>query len=259
MCSLTKTCSGCGTEKLKSEFYTEHRNKDGLMCKCKKCWCEYSSKNRRIHHPPKPRPVYKAKICKFCGRAKALEELVPRKDRHGKVIYISVCKDCDLERRRKRYSDKISDPIIGIKIRSYQSKYNTSDAKLEANRKYRAENPLSESERIAKNHRGQVYQAVRAYIDNKKNYRLDSYVGCNIDFLMSYLEKTAPEGFTWNQYEYQKFHIDHKIATTLFDLTNEDSRKKCFHYTNMQILSRHDNQSKGNREGPLPNLLNTGG
>ncbi len=41
-----KRCRRCGKWKAESEFYKEHRHKDGLETRCKKCVCEAARKYR---------------------------------------------------------------------------------------------------------------------------------------------------------------------------------------------------------------------
>lgn len=69
------------------------------------------------------------------------------------------------------------------------------------------------------------------------------YVGCSPAFLREHLENLFTDGMTWeNQGEW---HIDHIRPCASFDLTTEEERHKCFHYTNLQPLWAADNISKG--------------
>jgi hypothetical protein len=51
----------------------------------------------------------------------------------------------------------------------------------------------------------------------------------------------------WNNYGNgkDKWSIDHIKSVCNFDLTNEEDRKKCYHYTNLQPLWSNENSSKG--------------
>ena len=55
---------------------------------------------------------------------------------------------------------------------------------------------------------------------------------------------------SWNNYG--KWHIDHIIPSSLFDLTKEEEQKKCFHYTNLQPMRGIENKTKSNNILNLP-------
>lgn len=61
---------------------------------------------------------------------------------------------------------------------------------------------------------------------------------------------------TWNNYG-TVWHIDHIMPCSLFDMTKESDRAKCFHYTNMQPLFALDNLLKGDKL-PVDNARETG-
>jgi ClpP class serine protease len=49
-----KLCSKCGIEKLKTDYYSNRRNKDKVQSQCKSCMNEYS-KTYRVNNPDKTR------------------------------------------------------------------------------------------------------------------------------------------------------------------------------------------------------------
>jgi len=95
--------------------------------------------------------------------------------------------------------------------------------------------------RLANNLRSRL----RAAVLYKSNSTL-VLVGCSIEFLMGWLEKSFTEGMTWNNYG--EWHIDHIIPCAAFDLTIEENQMKCFHYTNLQPLWAIDNIMKGSSQ-----------
>lgn len=247
--SSLKHCNKCDQDKPLEEFYPEKRNADGVMGCCKKCHVTYQMAWRRGRQAPRVVPVIMAKICNICGTTTPVEKLLQYVKRDGSVGYRSICEDCRAKDRKISYLKNI------VRVRQYQHKYNTSEAKSEINKRYRIENPLTESQKVAKKHGDYIRNAIKAFLKNPENNPDLSYVGCNVETFVRHLSRRAPEGFSWDQYEYDKYHIDHILPLSLYDLTKEESKLKIFHFTNTQILSRWSNQSKGNREEPGPNLL----
>jgi len=78
----------------------------------------------------------------------------------------------------------------------------------------------------------------------KKSGRIKAFsLGLDKDRLMHRLESLFVSGMTWENYG-KKWHIDHIIPCTAFDLTNDAELKKCFHYSNLQPLWAADNLKK---------------
>lgn len=90
--------------------------------------------------------------------------------------------------------------------------------------------------------RSRLYNAVR------KGYKSGSAVndlGCSITEFKNYIGSLFTDGMSWDNYG--KWHIDHKIALTKFDLSDKGQLKEACHYTNLQPLWATDNISKSNR------------
>jgi hypothetical protein len=86
---------------------------------------------------------------------------------------------------------------------------------------------------------------------NKKSLSTMMLVGCDIDFLMYYLQKQFIEGMTWDNHgkgcngkRMQEWHIDHIKPCASFDFSKPEEQRKCFHYTNLQPLWANDNWYK---------------
>lgn len=70
-------------------------------------------------------------------------------------------------------------------------------------------------------------------------------LGCSMDEFKTHLESKFIDGMSWDNYG--KWHLDHIIPCSSFDLSKIKDQKKCFHYTNLQPLWAIDNLKKGNR------------
>ena len=73
-------------------------------------------------------------------------------------------------------------------------------------------------------------------------------IGCSIDFLKSYIESLFKEGMNWDNWTKDGWHLDHIIPCSSFDLSNEEERRKCFHYSNLRPLWARDNWEKGSKK-----------
>ncbi len=92
--------------------------------------------------------------------------------------------------------------------------------------------------------RGRIYKAVKANSTYKSAKTID-LIGCEVEFLKTYLEGLFTLGMSWSNYG--QWHIDHIKPCSLFDLTIEDEQRKCFNYTNLQPLWAEDNLEKSNK------------
>jgi len=70
-------------------------------------------------------------------------------------------------------------------------------------------------------------------------------VGCTPSELRIHLERQFLTGMTWANHG--QWHIDHIIPCAQFDLTDPDTRRRCFHFSNLQPLWAVENIRKGGR------------
>lgn len=97
--------------------------------------------------------------------------------------------------------------------------------------------------------RCRVYQAIKNTGTFKRS-SLRKLLGCDISDVRLHIEKQFSEGMTWENHGrigsdcVNKWHIDHIIPVSAFDLTKEGEQEKCFHYTNLQPLWEKDNLEK---------------
>jgi hypothetical protein len=67
--------------------------------------------------------------------------------------------------------------------------------------------------------------------------------GCDLPTLKRWLESQFKRGMKWdNMGSY--WEIDHKIPCASFDLTKPEQQRLCFHYSNLQPLTRRANRQK---------------
>lgn len=233
-----KRCCTCRIKKDYSEFGKNKKAKDGYRHKCKECRKQFYNKN-------------KEKIAK-----------------EGK-IYRDNNKEV-IKKRKKKYRDNNK-----TKIAKHHKQYREANKeKLKAhNKQYRTDN----KEQIKKRRQTEEFKANRNKRRNERrktdtNYRITDILrsrmfialkgkskskhtlellGCDIDFLLIYLQYTAWANdhldFDINYYDTKEYHIDHIKPCSSFDLTDPEEQAKCFHYSNLQILTAKENLEKHNK------------
>jgi hypothetical protein len=88
--------------------------------------------------------------------------------------------------------------------------------------------------------------AIRHGINDKSFRKWESLVGYSILDLKIHLEKTLPEGITWNDYLNGGYHIDHIIPQSMYNFKSCESPefKKCWSYRNLRIITESENLEK---------------
>ena len=84
-----------------------------------------------------------------------------------------------------------------------------------------------------------VHSNILSSLRQSKNKKCNStliLLGCSIDFFKQYLESKFTKGMTWENRGVHGWHLDHIKPCILFDLSNPEQQKLCFHYTNYQPL-----------------------
>lgn len=88
----------------------------------------------------------------------------------------------------------------------------------------------------------------------QKNERIKQLIGCSIDYLKNHLESQFKDGMNWENHG--QWHVDHIKPCSLFNLTELEEQKKCFHYSNLQPLWAIDNLKKGDKYKPSLCIIN---
>lgn len=99
--------------------------------------------------------------------------------------------------------------------------------------------------RISVRIRNRIQRALKSQ-SVAKCFQTEELVGLNKRDFMAYIESKFLPGMSWENYGHDTWHIDHIAACSLWDLTDPEQQKKCFHYTNLQPLWAPDNLDKSN-------------
>lgn len=219
-------------------FYTEKKNKSGFDGTCREC------RNKKLAEDRKNNP-----------------EIFRERDR--------VSRESD---KYKEFQDRYrKDNKEALKIKSRESYYKNKEPYLERSKKqkekdyykqYQKEYRLKNREKLSKYnsnklHSDPIYKLkhklrtrFRKLIKglHKKNSVL-KYLGCDIEFCKKHLEGLFLEGMSWENHG-KLWHIDHIIPCSVFDFSNEEDLKICWHYTNLAPAFVQDNLKKSDK---LPN------
>lgn len=127
------------------------------------------------------------------------------------------------------------------KMRANQKRY--SEANRSKILKYKSDRFKNDVQaRIARNLRTRIRQILWR---KKKVGSPIQDLGCGKAELKEYLNKKLVDGMNWENYG--KWHIDHIIPLSSFDLTNREHFLKANNYENLQPLWSIDNIMKGNK------------
>lgn len=77
----------------------------------------------------------------------------------------------------------------------------------------------------------------------RKSDHTIALIGCDVSFLMGYLEARFRPGMSWKNYG-SVWEVDHRIPCASYDLRDASHQRSCFHYTNLQPMFCPDNKRK---------------
>lgn len=258
-----KTCTKCKTSKDIKQFYI-YNSGQSVKAACKDCLKALD----RIRHKNTYKTKVRLKTCSYrecqlirVNGSLCLEHYRAKKKEHAKLSRIrnpyqkKELRNC----LTSGCPNKIGHTSINALCRScYIVKTRYRD-------NLRAKNYF-------KNNRQKIYRRLRDRYSNDTAYRLSVVLrsrlrsaiknniksgsaikdlGCSIDELKKHLESKFQSGMTWNNWGRgdAKWHIDHVVPLTYFDLTDYEQLKKACHYTNLQPLWETENLTKGAKFG----------
>lgn len=156
-----------------------------------------------------------------------------------------------IKERGKAYREKNRD-IINAKNFNYRhnpvnkSKYNIYHQEYQKNK---TQNDAFY--KLIRLMRNRTYTLIKAYKMTKSKRTMELLGAPNREAVLNHLQNTAINNgyldFDINNYDSNKYHIDHIIPVDSFDLTKEEEQRKAFHYTNLQILLAKVNIKKSNK------------
>lgn len=220
-----KTCYRCKVSLSLDNFHNSSRSKDGKSNRCKQCSAELTKEYREKH------PDY----------MKNYVEKNKEKRKEYEQAYYKANKDVYFERMRVQRAER---PHIE---QEWKQKYKLENAEKlnEYHRKWKAARRESDPcYKIKENMSRRIRYELKTLLDDQKTKNTIDYIGCSIERLKMYLESRFDIGMSWKLYG--KWHIDHIVPCSYWNLEKETDKYLCFNYRNVQPLWALLNKSKKN-------------
>lgn len=200
------------------------------------------------------------KTCKICHKEKPLTEYNTCGSYKDKIYYRGECKECNYLVQKTEGKESTRKYRSSEKYKETRKKYRSTEEQKQKAREYETRPEVRERvlhnkrERSKKRYRNdplyklrivlrkRVREILVRYKFSKKGSIFD-HLGCDVQFLKSYLEIKFKENMSWNNYG--EWHIDHIIP--LSSAQNEDELYKLCHYTNLQPLWATENLKKSDK------------
>lgn len=185
------------------------------------------------------------KTCKACKKEKESTEYYM----YSTGYLFPYCKPCARSKAKEHYKTYYNDNAKEITQRTSEyrkANLNKMRPWYAAYAKDRRKNDLEF--RLAHNLRKRLSNYITD-LKNPKSYRKPKSViealGCEVAFLIQYLESKFMHGMDWSNYG-KEWEIDHIIPLSALDLRDKSDFLKANHYTNLQPLWKIDNRAKSN-------------
>jgi hypothetical protein len=239
-----KICTKCHTPKTLECFDIEKRSKDGRRALCKDCRALYCKKR------------YEQKKDLIAAKNKERYERDKESILSQKKEYYGIKKETIKSKKTERYrkdptkikasSKKMYEKYKILhpeKLKKWAKNYLSTHPDYAANyirKKRRTDIRFKLSSNIS----CQIYFSLRA---NKSKRSWESLVGYTVEQLKEHLNKTLPQGYSWEDFLSGKLHIDHKTPKVAFNFRSPEDIdfKKCWALSNLQLLPDIENMKKG--------------
>lgn len=222
----TGICTKCETEKVVADFYSRKEGKLGHTSWCKQCYADSAKEKQK-----EPGFSEKSAIASRKSYKKKTENWTPEER-----------EEANRKRRENRNSKKEEE---NSKRRQKRAAQTPEQRKAEYGwyQKSLKNNP---NLKLANNLRNRLNKVIKHH---RKAGSAVGDLGCSLDDFYLHLESKFQPGMTWENWGVGKgkWHIDHIIPLSAFDLTQRQHLILACYYLNMQPMWSEENISKGNR------------
>jgi hypothetical protein len=219
----TKICPTCKIDKQINQYNKNKNNKDGLQRECREC--NHKSHDKH-YHTNKSSIKYNDvkehhKICCKCNTELSFDNF--SKNKNGKFGLNAECKNC-IKHRNK----------VWINNGGREWCNDWSKNKKQSDPQFKIKFLL----------RLRLLDALKRENVTKRHSALQ-LLGCEVSALKQHLESKFNDTMNWSNHGIY-WEIDHIIPCSRFNLEDEEQQKQCFHYSNLQPLTKTENRQKSN-------------
>lgn len=162
---------------------------------------------------------------------------------------------------KKRNAERVKSQRLRLSaLPENKEKQRLRDKKRRSTPEFRAKRAAAVRDRRKQDKNFQIEAALRSRIQKaikgtaKKSKRTRELIGCEVEFLMGWIESQFTDGMSWENYGPKGWHVDHKLPCASFDLCDPEQQKACFRYTNLQPLWWIENLRKNDKVIDFPNV-----
>ncbi|MFA6433027.1 MAG: hypothetical protein WCV82_04450 [Candidatus Paceibacterota bacterium] len=241
----TKKCVKCQQTKPIDEFYQNPKGDGRRIGRCDKCRSDAARVNHKIRSAD-PTYAAQARESRKVWRARNRERA--KKARHENYV-----KNRERDLAKNKIWQQENKERVAVAKRAYESThreiYRASMQRWRKSEKgksyHRNRIKTNPTYHIKCRLRCRLKDALRAG-KLSKSLKTAELLGCTPEHLKTHLESMFYDGMTWDNMGYgpDKWQIDHVRPVGLFDLTDPEQQKACFHWTNLQPLWGKDHLVK---------------
>ena len=218
-----KDCPKCGVSKLKKCFSKDKSKKDGLQYKCKGCENAYKQENKL---------AIAGYLTGYRQENKA--EIAEQRAGYYQENKVAIAEYNAVYRQEHK-----------AEIAEQKAAYNAEpESKTKRNARDRSRRETDEGHRIETNLRSRLNKAMEG---KKKSASTMKLVGLQSGTAIHGYQNLKSPWFKEQGVPSKKLETDHIIPCAEYKLEKPDHQKVCFHYTNLQYLTKLDNKKKSDK------------
>jgi hypothetical protein len=188
-------------------------------------------------------------MSKQCSRCGEMKDDFPHKRTYCRQCGNEMCRDY-----KRRNKEKIAAYNKNYKeehreeISEYNHLYNKENREaiqMRQTKTQRERVKKDENFKLARKYRGILQDHVKKGFEIKDERSIEIY-SCESELIQLWFENLFTDEMSWENHG-TLWHVDHIKPCCMFNLTNSDELKECFHWSNLRPSFIIENQRKNNK------------